>query len=331
MKSKRLWSCLLALAMITTMFGFSAYAYDIPAETSNSGYTIDEPYEYPIKPGTDEWFSIESHADKVEMLQIPQEILENMTTRALVESVVNYPYFPDMDAFSTPELGYMAVRDGFNGLQELENRPDGMSCLSAYFEDQQAARSADMTYVVRRAIKITLEENGNEVNEQQAVEGARAKLPTTPSGNSVTSEWCLYDRGEMSERDREEINDHVLEVYGLEPLRQPTRKYNCHSYAWYSQSSTNLWWISYPDDFMEDPYYELNTGVIRGNNIAVYRMRATSTEYLHSAIVTGVGSGGSSNPPITVKSKWGAWGLYSHTLYNCPADYGRNVLFYHVA
>ena len=102
-----------------------------PADTGNEGYTIDEPYEYPIQPGTDEWFAIESHADKVEMLQIPQEVLENMTTRALVESVVNYPYFPDMDTFSTPEQGYRAVRDGFNGLQELEARPDGMACLQA--------------------------------------------------------------------------------------------------------------------------------------------------------------------------------------------------------
>lgn len=157
MKSNRLWSCLLALAVMLTIVGFSAYAYAAPADTDNEGYTIDEPYEYPIQPGTDEWFAIESHADKVEMLQIPQEVLENMTTRALVESVVNYPYFPDMDAFSTPEQGYRAVRDGFNGLQELEARPDGIACLSEYFEGQQRVPSADMTYVVRRAIEITLE------------------------------------------------------------------------------------------------------------------------------------------------------------------------------
>ena len=96
------------------------------------------------------------------MLQIPQEILENMTTDALVECVVNYPYFPDMDAFSTQELGYKAVRDGFNGLRELESRPDGMSCLSADFENQKTTHPGDMRYVVRRAIEITLAENGNE-------------------------------------------------------------------------------------------------------------------------------------------------------------------------
>ena len=128
MKLKRLLSCFLALAMMTSMVSFQTSAYE--GSSNNEGYTIDEPYEYPIEPGTDEWFAIESHAEKVEMLQIPQDVLNEMTTEALVESVVNYPYFPDMDSFSTQELGYETVRNGFNGLQELESRPDGMLCLA---------------------------------------------------------------------------------------------------------------------------------------------------------------------------------------------------------
>lgn len=147
----------------------------------------------------------------------------------------------------------------------------------------------------------------------------------------MTSSWCHYDRSEMTAGDRTEINEYVRDAYGLEPLRQPTTKYNCHSYAWYNRSSSNLWWIDWPDDFMEDDYYEENTGIIKSGNIAVYRMSASSTEYLHSAVVTNVGSGSGSNPPITVTSKWGNWGLYSHMLYNCPADYGRNMLLYQEA
>lgn len=297
-----------------------------------NGYTIDEPYEYPIKPGTEEWFAIESHSEKVKMLQIPQETLEKMTTQALAESVANYPYLGDMLAFSTSEKGYETVRDGFNGLQELENRPDGISALSEYYESQQMMRSTDMSYVVRSAIEITIEENRIENNEQALNERvAAAQLPKTPSGTTVTSSWCHYDSPELTASERADINDYVKSNYGLSPLREPTRKYNCHSYAWYSQSSSNLWWIDYPDDFMNDSYYTENTGVITGNNIAVYRSHPSSTEYLHSAIVTGVGTGSGPNPPITVVSKWGRMGLYSHMLYNCPADYGRTMLFYKVA
>lgn len=40
----------------------------------------------------------------------------------------------------------------------------------------------------------------------------------------------------------------------------------------------------------------------------------------HSAIVTGVGGG--SGPNITVKSKWGAYGVFSHNIVDCPYTLG---------
>lgn len=197
----------LVVALIAMLFVCSVGTSAYEGSTNNGGYTIDEPYEYPIKPGTDEWFEIEDHVEKIKMLQIPQDVLDKMTTEALVESVVNYPYFPDMDAFSTQELGYEAVRNGFNGLQELESRPDGMSCLAEYYKKQQMNRSADMSYVVKRAIQITLDENSGE-EEQQNIELASVSLPTTPSGYPVRSEWCEYNRTEMSQDDRDDINAH---------------------------------------------------------------------------------------------------------------------------
>ena len=39
MKFKRLWSCVLALAMMTTMVSFQASAYE--GSTNDGGYTID--------------------------------------------------------------------------------------------------------------------------------------------------------------------------------------------------------------------------------------------------------------------------------------------------
>lgn len=133
---------------------------------------------------------------------------------------------------------------------------------------------------------------------------------------------------------RELYNEDAKNNYGLEPLRQPTEKYNCHSYAWYNQSEPNLWWIDFPDDFMNDNYYMCNEGTIQSGNIAVYRESGKSTVYLHSAIVTSVsdhGSIASSYPPINVISKWGKGGLFLHNIYNCPEYYGRSILFYKVA
>ena len=153
---KKVKRVLVVLLAIVVFFVCSVGASASKVPVDEMGYTINEPYDYPIKPGTDEWFKIEDHVEKVKMLQIPQDVLEKMTTEALVESVVNYPYLLDMLAFATQKLGYEAVRDGFNGLQELERRPDGMSCLAKYYEKNQK----NLGFVVRSTIQITLDENG---------------------------------------------------------------------------------------------------------------------------------------------------------------------------
>ena len=81
MKFKRLWSCVLALAMMTTMVSFQASAYE--GSTNDGGYTIDEPYEYPVVPGTEEWVALDTFEEKLELSQIPDEILQEMTTELL--------------------------------------------------------------------------------------------------------------------------------------------------------------------------------------------------------------------------------------------------------
>lgn len=349
---KRLFNLLavvLSVALLVSVTCMSAIAVE---DTSIDGeYTISIPYDYPVQPGTNEWFALETHSDRVAVSQIPDEILTHLTTDALVESVVNYPFLTDMGAFSTPELGYAAVRDNFNGLAELEQRHDGAYKLLEYYNTLKNQRT-DFSFLRFAAIEIALmqrefssqlaqvlQENTFIPDENmrilfpEANISVRLNYPKTPSGNPVNTDWCYYDRSEMFQSDRIVINKEVLDNYGLSPLRQPTTKYNCHSYAWYNQSSTNKWWINYPDDFMDDSYYRVNQSLVSRNNIAVYRTSSTSTEYLHSGIVAGVsqGSGTAERPPVTITSKWGVYGLYEHNIYNCPSDYGRNVIYYTVA
>lgn len=337
---KKKYSILLILLTLTIILSAGVVAYG--AITSSDGYTIDTPYAYPLEPGTDDWFAIEDHSIKVELLQVPENILTKLTTQALVETVVSYPYLNDMHYFSTPELGYTSVRDHFNGLQELERRPDGMETLLAYYRAEMSRRSE---YTLALAsVEIILLESGHTIELASQDEfsfarclysedefSARVAYPRTPSGKSVTQSWCHYNQEDMADIMKELYADDARGKYGLEPLRPATLKYNCHSYAWYNQAESNLWWIDYPDDFIHDSYYMLNNGTIQAGNIAVYKQSASSTTYLHSAIVTYVSDHGSialPKPPINVISKWGPAGLYAHNIYNCPDAYGRNITFY---
>ena len=99
-----------------------------------ASYIIDEPYNFPLKPGTPEWANLETGIDKVDAVQIPQDIASRMTTRSLVETCLNYPLFHWVVADdSTVKKGMDKLIKQFNGFTELLKRRDAYIYLSEKF------------------------------------------------------------------------------------------------------------------------------------------------------------------------------------------------------
>ncbi len=103
-----------------------------------------------------------------------------------------------------------------------------------------------------------------------------------------------------------------------------TGAYNCHSYAWYSQSLNNKIWLNSPEIYYsaEDAsYQELeNDQEPRVGDIIVY-MKGNLAN--HSGIITGytnntVGDNKGNANMYMVTSKWGYGGLYLHKGEECP-------------
>lgn len=97
-----------------------------------SPYTIDTPYEYPILPGTQEWLDLGGVIARTKACQVPDEILEHMTTGALLLTALDYPFMCDIYAYNTMEMGYEAVKKHCNSLRAFEQRPDHLDVLSRY-------------------------------------------------------------------------------------------------------------------------------------------------------------------------------------------------------
>ena len=68
---------------------------------------------------------------------VSAEEAESMTTRALVETVVTYPYLIDMYAFDHPDLWFQSAQS-LPMIRELCARPDGLAVLRA-----EAAKAGD--------------------------------------------------------------------------------------------------------------------------------------------------------------------------------------------
>ena len=104
-----------------------------------------------------------------------------------------------------------------------------------------------------------------------------------------------------------------------------TNRYNCHSYAWYNQSTSNNYWIDDPVKFRSGWIKStgwtnvIPSGIQSGDKVDYYK---TSTNRPHSAVVYSVILN-------TFVSKWGSAGLYVHRPTEVPAGYISNDLGYY--
>lgn len=87
--------------------------------------SINVPYDFPIKPGTEKWKEFKTGEEMVAACEIPINILQNMSTEALAETCLNYPLALDYSAFNDERVGIKHIINNFNGLQELSKRADG--------------------------------------------------------------------------------------------------------------------------------------------------------------------------------------------------------------
>lgn len=102
--------------------GFSCFAQD---------ETIA--WDYPVKPGTEEWKSFKSRPEMVDACQVPGSILKIIDTKSLAELCFNYPLIHDINAFNILQKGFDHVTDDFNGFTELFQRQDvGKVLLERY-------------------------------------------------------------------------------------------------------------------------------------------------------------------------------------------------------
>ncbi len=91
--------------------------------------TATDTYTYPIRPGSEEWESFTSSEQMVEVTQVPNTILENMSTIGVYETCVENPLGLDLHLVDSPQRFYDYLVSTFNSWQELISRKDLSSTL----------------------------------------------------------------------------------------------------------------------------------------------------------------------------------------------------------
>ena len=82
------------------------------------------PWDYPVKPGMEEWAQFKSNEEMVMACQIPEKVLSSLSTEDLTDLCLRYPLLGDIHAFNFLDMGLNKLFSDFNGIRELYKREE---------------------------------------------------------------------------------------------------------------------------------------------------------------------------------------------------------------
>jgi len=90
-------------------------------------------FEYTVKPGTEAWYMLETEQERIDALQVPENVLAMSSPEEIVRLCITFPSFGHFTAWNTPQDGFNVMLDRYNILRTLLTRKDtGGSSIAAY-------------------------------------------------------------------------------------------------------------------------------------------------------------------------------------------------------
>lgn len=279
-------------------------------------------------------------------------------TAILVDWLLTKQYAYDLIYFNSMEDVYNVLSMHYNILSELETRIDADKLLfSRYVQLMETEIDLTTDEGVYEQLNLTLLSvmmrqrcfqdglNDEEIGVLERLNGSIASSratsypssfqgPTgiwyrlagytyTPNGTAVG----LYQaQADLTSAQKAEFNSkNAAEHPNASRLVDPSSRYNCHAYAWYS--NTAQYWIKEASPYLSDPNYEDLTDsseAITGDIVVYYN---SLNQVTHSAVVVSNSENG-----IYCISKWGSAGKYRHRIDDVPWTYyaGYSTPYYRV-
>lgn len=112
------------------------------------------PYDYPVKPGTEEWNSL-SLDERMTLSSVDESLVKTMTTEAVLVTTLNYPFIVNVFAYGKPGEGIDVVKEYCSPLAELLERDDALLVISAYLDETEDSES--VAYIVADNLREYME------------------------------------------------------------------------------------------------------------------------------------------------------------------------------
>lgn len=306
---KKTVSILLAVLLLFSLNGY-VFANEYHSQTDSP-----QSFEYNLTPENPGWAKLSNKQEMLAATQIPSDVLKEMTTEEVVNAVLDYPLVIHIYAYDSYEAGLKALAEESDAYKELLNRPDGGNELVKKLQVNNKLSKGDSSLQeLTLSVLLTDGPIWNSVTNKSAAKdlilAATNSSVKTPKGTTVP----VIIRGEeLSSTQRTQLNTSYINAYpNATFVSTSTSKYNCHSYAWYSESTSNTYWMNNPSAYMSDGSYSSVTSLIN----AVIGTRVYYDNGEHSGVVYQAGGPLASAKYLKVISKWGTAPLMKH-----QADY----------
>jgi hypothetical protein len=96
-------------------------------------------WDYPVKPGMEQWERFESMDAMFQACQIPDDILKKLDTESLVRICYDFPGFMGLIFYNSPQAGFEVFYARLNGLRELMSREDVGRCMLKKYSSMSSA------------------------------------------------------------------------------------------------------------------------------------------------------------------------------------------------
>ena len=194
------------------------------------------------------------------------------------------------------------------GLTEVQHQDLRREALLKYQEKKQYTESYG-----KNSLMLTASLAG-EVSQHDPLRYYQTSV-NTPRGSSVSA-FQMVPMDELTPQEEQNIYAWLSYNYpNPSQLTRATRMYNCHSYAWYSQSESNAIRINGP---YQSTYWTDGSYVLWPSGTAYQGMKLSYYNDDHSAIFYS-GQNPSYSPGSSYcLSKWGSMPLMYHVCSDCP-------------
>lgn len=319
-----------------------ASAISVNDSQTDTYYPIDY-YEYEIP---DNWDTM-SVLERVQALQIPDEVLSQMSDDALVQAVADYPYLVDIYLYGDGVSdGIEVARQYFSALNELLLRNNATISLANYCSDACYAYNAteddadsdslhsqfvskamsDILSAVHQANGVQTLVDVDDLNHSGVGEG----YVYTPAGGDDSKVPMLLFKDETTLSERQALDAEIVSTYGVTLVSNATSTYNCHSYAWNMPFTDCACWIDnitiYQTDGSYSRVYTGYTSVATSITRVSYGDIILYANNSHSAIFVGTPQSEAPLATMLCISKWTHAGVFRHTVTNVPAGYSYSTI-----